>query len=45
VAARLEQDFQNDLSQSRRILYEEWKHRPIWEKLEEVFGWLLMNQE
>jgi cardiolipin synthase len=45
VAARLEQDFQNDLSQSRRILYEEWKQRPIWEKLEEVFGWLLMNQE
>ena len=45
VAARLEQDFQNDLTQSRRVLYDEWKRRPIWEKVEELFGWLLMNQE
>jgi len=45
VAARLEQDFQNDLQQSRRITYDEWRHRPPWQKLEELVGWLLINQE
>jgi hypothetical protein len=45
VASRLEQDFQNDLRQSRQISYDEWKRRPMWEKLEELVGWLLINQE
>jgi cardiolipin synthase len=45
VVARLEQDFDHDLSLSRRISYDEWKHRPWWEKLQERFGWLLENQE
>ncbi|HEY1337605.1 MAG TPA: phospholipase D-like domain-containing protein [Bryobacteraceae bacterium] len=45
VTARLESDFQNDLRSSRRISYDQWKHRPWWEKLQEKFGWLLENQE
>jgi cardiolipin synthase A/B len=45
VAERLEQDFQNDLRQSREITYDEWKRRPLWEKLQELVGWLLINQE
>jgi len=45
LANRLEQDFQNDLRQSKFVTYEEWKRRPPWEKLEEAFGWLLMNQQ
>ncbi len=45
LAGRLEQDFENDLRQSRRITYEEWKRRPVWQKLEELVGWLLINQE
>jgi cardiolipin synthase len=45
VARRLEQDFQNDLRQSRQVSYEQWKRRPIWEKAAEWFGWLLLNQE
>jgi cardiolipin synthase len=45
VAQRLDQDFQNDLKASRRITYEEWKHRPIWERLQERLGWLIEKQE
>jgi len=45
VAARLEQDFQNDLRQSREITYERWKRRPLWQKLQELAGSLLINQE
>src|SRR5205085_10886562 len=45
LASRLEQDFQNDLRQSKFVSYDEWKRRPAREKLEEAFGWLLMNQE
>jgi cardiolipin synthase A/B len=45
VARRLEQDFEDDLRVSRRVNYDEWKRRPPWEKLEELMGWLLMNQE
>ena len=45
VVARLEQDFDHDLTLSRRISYDEWKHRPWWEKLQERLGWLLENQE
>src|SRR6185437_6259625 len=32
LAGRLEQDFANDLASSRQISYDEWKHRPIWER-------------
>jgi cardiolipin synthase A/B len=45
VASRLEEDFANDLRASRPVVYDEWKRRPPWEKLEELVGWLLMNQE
>lgn len=42
---RLEQDFQRNLGASRQISYDECSRRPMWEKLEEWFGWLLRNQE
>jgi cardiolipin synthase A/B len=45
VVARFEQDFQRDLARSREISYEEWSHRPWWEKLEEWCGWLIQKQE
>ena len=35
VVQRLEQDFQTDLHYSRQISYDEWKRRPIWERLQE----------
>lgn len=45
VTGRLEEDFAKDLQHSREVHYEEWKHRSILEKVQEWFGWLLMNQQ
>ncbi len=45
VTGRLEQDFQNDLARSRQISYEEWSHRPIWERAQERIGWLIENEQ
>jgi cardiolipin synthase len=45
VVRRLEADFERDLSVSRQISYEEWKSRPVWERIVERFGWLIMNQQ
>jgi cardiolipin synthase len=45
VVARLEQDFQHDLTKSHQVRYDEWKHRSITEKLGEWCGWLIQNQE
>ena len=45
VAARLLEDFTRDLGQSRSISYEEWRQRPILERFEESFGWLIERQQ
>jgi cardiolipin synthase len=45
VVARLEEDFQRDLSRSREMTYEQWSRRPIWEKMEEWCGWIIQKQE
>ena len=45
VARRLEQDFREDLKRSRQVNYEEWKRRSLLEKIQEWFGWLLLNQQ
>jgi cardiolipin synthase len=45
LAARLTQDFQNDLAQSRRITYEDWKQRPVWERAFETLGWFFQRQQ
>jgi cardiolipin synthase A/B len=45
VANRLEQDLQNDLKTSMAVSYDQWKRRPIWERIEERFGWLIENEE
>jgi len=38
MAERLEEDFQRDLQQSKRITYEDWAKRPLREKvLEPLF--------
>jgi cardiolipin synthase len=44
-AARLEQDFQNDLRKSRRISYQEWQRRPLWERIQEKAGGLIERQQ
>jgi cardiolipin synthase A/B len=45
VNARLEEDFQHDLSESKEISYAEWKRRPIPERGPELLGWILERQQ
>jgi cardiolipin synthase len=45
LAARLTHDFQDDLSHSRQVTYEEWKKRPIWERVFESVGWFFQRQQ
>ena len=45
LAARLEEDFRVDLSVSHRITYDEWRHRPAIERINECLGWLIERQE
>jgi cardiolipin synthase len=44
-AMRLEQDFFNDLSQSREVTYDEWRNRPHSERAQEWFGALFERQQ
>jgi cardiolipin synthase len=43
--ARLEQNFADDLAHSRRIDYEQWKHRGVRERVGEWLGSLFERQE
>lgn len=45
LATRLIQDFENDLQQSQRISYDEWKRRPIWERALDTIGWFFQRQQ
>jgi cardiolipin synthase A/B len=43
-ASRLEEDFARDREDSREITYDEWRRRPVWERLQESVGWLIERQ-
>jgi cardiolipin synthase len=45
VAARLTADFEQDVAKSRPISLEEWRKRPVWEKLIGTLAWLLERQQ
>jgi len=45
LARRLEEDFANDLSQSRIITYEDWQRRPLKERLTEALGAIIERQQ
>src|SRR5262249_59963564 len=45
LALRLEEDFQTDLANSRRITYNEWRRRSPWERFNEWLGWLIERQQ
>ncbi|HEX8162736.1 MAG TPA: phospholipase D-like domain-containing protein [Pyrinomonadaceae bacterium] len=45
LAARIAEDFQRDLAESREMTYEQWKRRPVFERAHEFFGWLLERQQ
>jgi cardiolipin synthase len=44
-ARRLEQDFVNDVAESREISYEQWRRRPVFERAPELLGWVLERQQ
>ena len=45
LAMQIERDFQQDLTNSRRVTYEDWRRRPVFERVHEWLGWILERQE
>jgi len=45
LARRLEEDFANDLSQSKVITYETWQRRPLKERIIEALGTVIERQQ
>ena len=45
LAARLEADFVRDMAHSRRITYEVWQQRSLFERAHEWIGWVLEKQQ
>ena len=44
-AARLIHDFTNDLAESEQIMLESWQQRSVFERLNEILGWVLQRQQ
>jgi len=44
-AGQLERDMVADLTQSRRISLNQWKHRPITDRVPELLGWIFERQQ
>lgn len=44
-ALRLTEDFNRDLADCKQITYEDWAHRPLWQRVPEVFGWVIERQQ
>jgi cardiolipin synthase len=45
VAARLLADYERDLAASHEITLEQWRRRPLWEKVVGPFVWILERQQ
>jgi cardiolipin synthase len=45
MAKRLNEDFERDLAQSRRVTYEEWKRRPWRERVVETLGRIIERHQ
>lgn len=45
ITARLLRDFECDCARSREITYDEWRCRPLWEKLIGTVAWILERQQ
>jgi cardiolipin synthase A/B len=44
-AARLSDDFKQDVSHSKRVLLSDWEHRGLYERLLEAVGWVFERQQ
>ena len=45
VTMRFENDMAIDLSQSRKVSLEEWKHRPVTDRVTEMMGMIFERQQ
>ena len=45
LAQRMEADLAQDLLQSRGVTLDEWRHRPIFERVPELLGWIFERQQ
>ncbi|HJZ11038.1 MAG TPA: phospholipase D-like domain-containing protein, partial [Acidobacteriota bacterium] len=45
LTGRLQEDFAKDLAESHRVSYQQWKHRNLFERFHEWFGWILERQQ
>ena len=45
VAARLLEDYEQDIVDSDEISLDEWQRRPVWEKVVGPFVWILERQQ
>jgi hypothetical protein len=45
LADRLEQDFWNDIAESYEITLQQWSHRPVFERVHEMLGWIFERQQ
>jgi cardiolipin synthase len=45
VTARLTRDFECDIANSREVHLDEWRRRPLWEKLIGTVAWILERQQ
>jgi cardiolipin synthase len=45
LAERLAEDFATDMAESCSVTYHEWRRRPIYERVTELFGWILERQQ
>jgi cardiolipin synthase len=45
VARRLLADYDRDIAESREITLDEWRRRPLWEKMLGTVAWILERQQ
>jgi len=45
VAASLTRQYEKDLGSAQRVTYDDWKKRPVWERVVEWAGWVLERQQ
>jgi cardiolipin synthase A/B len=45
IASRLTRDFEQDAGESKKVTLEDWKKRPISERLMEMVGWIFEREQ
>ena len=45
IASRLTRDFEQDAGESKKVTLEEWKKRPLSERLMEIVGWIFEREQ